>query len=101
VTISYADGLTQQRTAELPAPLRHDLSLLAAAEALFLKASARRVRIRAMRLVCTCLTAGIRQFDLFATPTVEPRQEALQQALDSVRARHGRNVVRWGRTLQA
>lgn len=99
LTITYADGVIEQRTADLLAPLSHDLPLFAAAEELFLKASSRRVRIRAMRLLCSRLAAEARQLELFAAPSADPRQQALQDALDQLRGRHGSEALRWGRAL--
>ncbi|MFA5516918.1 MAG: DNA polymerase IV [Desulfuromonadales bacterium] len=99
LSITYADGVNEQRTANLPAPLSHDRPLFAAAEDLFARTASRRVRIRAMRLACGRLTAEERQLELFAAPIVAPQEEALQDALDRLRGRHGREVLCWGRAF--
>jgi DNA polymerase-4 len=99
LTVTYADGVTERRTAAFPAPLSHDLPLFAAAEDLFRRACGRRVRVKALRLACGRLTFDDRQLDLFAPPPTEPNRQALQEALDRLRERHGRDAVRWGRTL--
>ena len=100
LVITYADGLAEQRTTLLPAPHSHDLLLFAAAEELFRKACRRRVRVRALRLACGRLGAEDRQLALFAPPpALAPSREALQEALDRLRTRYGRDAVRWGRSL--
>lgn len=98
LTLSYADGVSEERALLLPEPASHDLPLFAAAEELFRRGCLRRVRIKAMRLACTRLCAGERQLDLFAQPVSAPRK-SLQDALDRLRERHGRDAVRWGRTV--
>ncbi len=97
--ITYADGISEQRTQTLSLPLDHDLLLYGVAEELFLKACQRRVRIRGMRLNCTRLSGSGRQLDLFASSSVSPQLESLQSALDGLRQRHGMQAVRWGRSI--
>ncbi len=99
LAVTYADGVREERSAALAAPLSHDLPLFAAAEDLFAKTASRRVRIRALRLACGRLTDEERQLDLFTTPSVSPREQALQDALDRLRGRHGREVLCWGRAF--
>jgi DNA polymerase IV len=99
LAVTYADGVAEQRSTDLPSPISHDLPLFAAAEALFQKACARRVRLRGMRLLCSRLTAEARQLDLFSVPSVSAEQQALQGALDRLRDRHGRDAIQWGRAF--
>jgi len=100
LTLSYADGVSEQGTADLSSALSHDLPLMAAVEVLFYRTCKRRVRLKGMCLVCGRLTSGKRQMDLFS-PEGEPaaHQEALQEALDRLRGAYGMAAVRWGRTL--
>ena len=99
LTLTYVDGIGEQRTQILPHPIDHDLLLYHMAEALFLKACQRRVRIRGMRLDCTRLSGVGSQLDLFAASPVSPRLESLQKTLDGLRERYGMQAVRWGRSL--
>jgi DNA polymerase IV len=99
LAITYADGISEQRTQTLALPLDHDLLLYQVADELFLKACRRRVRIRGMSLNCTRLSGAGRQLDLFASSTVSPQLESLQSALDGLRERYGMQAVRWGRSL--
>jgi DNA polymerase IV len=100
LAVTYADGVAEQRATDLPYPISHDLPLFAAAEALFCQTCTRRVRLRGMRLLCSRLTAEARQLGLFDTPTVSAEQQALQDALDRLRERHGRDAIRWGKTCK-
>jgi DNA polymerase-4 len=101
LTLSYADGVTEQGTASLDAPLAHDLALFASVEELYYKTCRRRVRLRGMRLVCGRLTARSGQLELFAAePTLSPHVEALQDSLDHLRTKYGMAAVRWGRGIR-
>ncbi len=100
LTIIYTDGAVEKRSSFLPAPLNHDLLLYEAAEELFFQACVRRVRLRGMRLLCDRLTLESGQaclFPLVSGPS--PKQAALQEVLDRLRGRYGREAVRWGRAL--
>jgi len=97
--LTYADGIGEQRSRDLPCPVDHDLLLYQAAEELFFAACRRRVRLRGMRLRCGRLSGTHRQLDLFASAGVPPQLEALQNALDGLRQRYGMEAVRWGRSL--
>jgi len=102
LTITYVDGISEQRTQTLTSPVNHDLLLYQVAEELFLNAYQRRVRLRGMRLACDKLAGVGRQLDLFASPSsVTPQQESLQKALDDLRKRYGMQTVRWGRALSS
>ncbi|MBN2428215.1 MAG: DNA polymerase IV [Deltaproteobacteria bacterium] len=100
LTIIYTDGAVEKRSSFLPVPLNHDLLLYEAAEELFFQACVRRVRLRGMRLLCDRLTLESGQaclFPLVSGPS--PKQAALQEVLDRLRGRYGREAVRWGRAL--
>ena len=100
LSLTFADSVTQQGKVDLPCPVANDLALFAALEDLFYKTCARRVRLRALRLACGRLASGKRQLDLFSDQTPASLQgEALQDALDALRSRHGLDSVRWGRSL--
>jgi len=100
LTLIYADGAVEKRSASPATPLSHDLLLYEAAEKLFFRACARRVQVRGLRLLCDRLSAEYGQGDLFpAAPGPSPGQIALQEALDRLRRRFGREAVLWGRTL--
>lgn len=100
LTVTYADGISEQVTASFPSPRSHDLALFSAAEGLFLGACRRRVRVKAMQLHCTRLAAENLQMDLFAAADEpNPRQAALQGALDRLREKHGMTTIRWGRSI--
>jgi DNA polymerase-4 len=102
LTLTYADGVTEQGTASLDAPLAHDLALFASVEELYYKTCRRRVRLRGMRLVCGRLTARSGQLELFAAePTLSPHVEALQDSLDHLRTKYGMAAVRWGRGIRS
>jgi DNA polymerase-4 len=98
--LTYADGVMEQGTASFPNPVANDLALFAALEDLFYKTSKRRLRLRVIRLVCGRLSAGSSQLGLFdPDPADRPTTDALQDALDQLRTRHGMATVRWGRSL--
>jgi DNA polymerase IV len=101
LSVSYADGVTEQGTASLCVPSSLDFSLYAAAEELFLSTCRRRVRVRGLRLACGAIAEGTRQLELFSPrPEADPRRVALQGALDGLREKFGREAVRWGRVLR-
>ncbi len=100
LTVTYADGVAMQRSSSLPAPASHDLLLFAAAEELFRQVCMRRVRVKGLKIVCTGLVPEPRQLELFSgVAGAAPHHVALQNALDCLRARHGRASIHWGRTL--
>lgn len=94
LTLFYEDGVSEERKAPFSAPESRDRALLSAAEALFDRGCNRRVRIKGMRLLCRRLAGENRQLPLFAEEEVDPRLDALQGALDTLRRRHGMDVVR-------
>jgi len=100
LTLTYADGVMEQGTVSLDAPLSHDVAMFASVEDLYYKTCRRRVRLRGVRLVCSRLSARIDQLELFAAaPTLSPHAEALQDSLDQLRTRYGMTAVRWGRSF--
>ncbi len=100
LTLTFADGVTEQGKADLLPPVANDLALFASLEDLFYQTCRRRVRLRALRLACSRLSAGKRQLDLFDDQmAVSLHDEALQEALDHLRTKHGMDTVRWGRSL--
>lgn len=102
LTISYVDGMTEQRSSTFATPQNHDLLLYAAAEDLFHRACGRRVRVKAMKLVCSRFEIENRQMGLFADiSTVSGQQQALQEALDYLRTKYGMTKVQWGRSMDA
>jgi len=102
LTVSYVDGMTEQRSSTLATPQNHDLLLYAAAEKLFHRTCDRRVRVKAMKLICSRFELENRQMGLFADiSTVSAQQQALQEALDHLRTKYGMSKVQWGRSMDA
>jgi DNA polymerase-4 len=98
--LTYADGVTEQGTAAFPHSVASDLALFAVLEDLYYKTGKRRLRLRVIRLVCGRLSAGSSQLGLFdPEPAAFPATDALQDALDRLRTRHGMASVRWGHSL--
>ncbi|HWI41053.1 MAG TPA: DNA polymerase IV [Verrucomicrobiae bacterium] len=93
--VGYADGVTEQRSTQVPSAST-DAPLFSAAEELFLRTCRRRVRVRSLRLACDISDAG--QPELFQADEIL-EASALQEALDTLRQRFGRGAVRWGRTI--
>lgn len=98
--IQYADGVTARRTARIHPPCHLDRTLFHSARALLEQAAGRRVRLRRVALHCLDLRLGALQEDLFPPEVLFSeaalRREALQQALDRIRHRFGREALRWG-----
>ena len=102
LTVSYADGVTDQGTKRLVHPLSLDIPLFAAVEELFRSTCRRRVRVRGLRLCCDQPAEQRKQLELFPQEqNVFRRETALQEALDRLREKHGPQTVRWGRALAA
>ena len=103
LSVRYADGVTQQGKKVLPAPTSLDLALLGAVEELFFTVCKRRQRVRGLRLTCDQVAEDAGQMDLFApvTAKVSQKQCDLQETLDLLREKHGRDAVRWGKGLVA
>jgi DNA polymerase-4 len=95
--VRYADGVEERTTHPFARPEHRDERLLAAASALLERAGKRRVRVAGLQLECTPLLPRDRQLELFAIPDADAeRRERLQDALDTLRRRHGMEAVRRG-----
>ena len=103
LSVMYADGVSEQGKKLLCSPTSLDLMLLCAVEELFFATCKRRQRVRGLRLSCDQVSEDAGQMELFAptTATVSQKQYDLQQTLDSLREKHGRDAVRWGKGLPA
>jgi DNA polymerase IV len=101
LSVMYADGVTEQGKKVLPSATALDLLLLQEVEQLFFSTCKRRQRVRGLRLSCDQVAADAGQLELFApvTAQVPPKQFSLQETLDALREKHGKNVVRWGKGL--
>lgn len=101
LSISYADGVTEEGKKTLPAPVSLDLVLLSAAEELFFATCKRRQRVRGLRLCCDQVGAAAGQLELFAPAAskASQRQIDLQGTLDGLRNKYGEGVVRWGKGI--
>jgi len=98
--IQYADAVLAQRSCRLRPPTHLDLFLFQATHRLLLDAAQRRTRIRRITIHCTHLACLSQQPELFAGGTLSPsaaRREALQQALDEIRSRFGKESIRLGK----
>ncbi|MBJ6725212.1 DNA polymerase Y family protein [Geomesophilobacter sediminis] len=105
LSISYADGVSEEGKKVLDEPTAFDLLLFVAVEKLFLTTSKRRQKVRGLRLSCDQVAQAAGQMELFAPPPerkgVSRQQEALQRTLDQLREKHGREVLQWGRGIVA
>ena len=103
LSVMYADGVTQQGKKTLPAPTSLDLALLAEVEELFFSTCKRRQRVKGLRLGCDEVAGETGQMDLFAPAAAEAPKKLndLQETLDLLREKHGRDAVRWGKGLAA
>lgn len=103
LSVMYADGVTQQGKKILTSTTSLDLPLLAAAEELFLSTCKRRQRVKGLRLSCDQAAGEAGQMDLFAPAAayLSRKESDLQETLDLLREKHGRNAVRWGKGMAA
>lgn len=101
LSVSYADGVTEEGKRLLRRPVSLDLMLLAEVEELFFATCKRRQRVRGLRLSCGRIGEDAGQMELFAPEVgeVSSRQVALQETLDALRERHGSKVVSWGKGI--
>ena len=102
ITLDHSDGIRRSRRFAVKPATANDLTLFRLArQALFL-AWTRRVRVRHVRLVCDRLVFPPAQLDLFPECRKEKqKQDNLVTALDCIRDRFGRDMIRMGRTLAA
>jgi DNA polymerase-4 len=103
LSVMYADGVTEQGKKTLAVPTSLDLLLLCAVEELFFTTCKRRQRVRGLRLSCDQVAEDAGQMDLFAPVAAQAsqRQFDLQDTLDALREKHGRDAIRWGKGLAA
>lgn len=103
LSVMYADGAAQEGKSTLATPTSLDLMLLRAVEELYFQTCKRRQRVRGLRLSCDQVAGDAGQMDLFAQAEarVSQKQHDLQETLDALREKHGRNAVRWGKGLAA
>ncbi|HJV65652.1 MAG TPA: DNA polymerase IV [Geomonas sp.] len=100
LSVMYADGVTEEGKKILAMPTSLDLLLLPEVEALFFTTCKRRQRVRGLRLSCDQVAEDAGQLDLFAPPAelvASKKKCDLQETLDALREKHGKNVVRWGK----
>ena len=99
LALTYSDGFFSHEKVRTHVPADDDRVLFARALDLFFEASARRVQIASMRLVCGGLCGRDPQPDLFE-PAADPSKAGpLQESIDRVRDRFGDGAVRWGRCV--
>ena len=103
LSVMYADGVSQEGKKILPSPTSLDLLLLREVEQLFFSTCKRRQRVRGIRLSCDQVAEEAGQLDLFALAEVRVSQKQcdLQETLDALREKHGKEAVRWGKALPA
>lgn len=89
--LRWADFSTITRQTTLPHPTDLDAEIYEAAAALFEKAWASRAPVRLIGVGVSGLQEPVEQLGLWETPSERGRR--LQQALDAVRARFGRDAV--------
>jgi DNA polymerase IV len=101
LSVMYADGVTEQGKKLLSTPTSLDLPLLQAVEELFFATCKRRQRVRGLRLSCDQVAEDAGQLELFAQAAADVSQKQcdLQEALDSLRDKHGKGAVLWGKGI--
>jgi len=90
--VTYTDGLQAQGTWRFPVPVTHDGEMMKAAQALLPRVLRRRVRVRTLRCDLGALTPDPGQLDL--EERYETKVRALQESLDRIRNRFGREGIR-------
>jgi DNA polymerase-4 len=91
--IRYADHQEDGRRLKMEPPPRSSTALYAHALPVLDRILRRRTRVRSMHLQLTDLSPGSVQLELFADPRPERRLK-LELALDALRLRYGKSVVR-------
>lgn len=99
VKIRYADYTTVTRSATLPRPVRTDGAIWGAASDLFPRHAGRGPWRLVGVQIANLLNADWRQLSLLEDHERETREERLAAALDALKARYGKDVVRRGRAL--
>ncbi len=98
VTVDYSDGRRWARQIRVTPPTANDLALFPFTQRALQLATARRTRVRHLRLVCDRLAFPPAQLPLFeAERRIVLRQEHLVAALDRVRERFGGSAVCFAR----
>ncbi|NUP89465.1 MAG: DNA polymerase IV [Candidatus Sumerlaeia bacterium] len=95
VTLKLRDSAFQTvtRAATLPTATSHDDPILEAARDLFLRQWRRGSRVRLLGVTASSLADDRQQLDLIDAPAGE-RMEALERAVDAIRAKHGQESIR-------
>jgi len=97
LALTYSDGFFSRKTMRPHAPTDNDRALFKEVLDLFLEASARRVGIASMKLVCRGLCGRDPQLDLFDPAGAGPEKAgSLQKAIDKVREKFGTSAIMWG-----
>ncbi len=104
LTIRYSDQLEATKHDRVSPETCWECDLSAVAVSLFHRCMRRRIRLRAMTLSTSCLSAYAEQFSLFdARPLEEQRKhdraKQLAVALDTLHTRFGEQSIRYGRSL--
>jgi len=90
--VRYTDSFERIRRRSLKQPVILDLDLMSCARELLEKAMDRRVRVRGLNLKLKKLRPGCFQMDLF-DPDNRKNERSLQEALDGIRRRFGRQSI--------
>lgn len=100
IALDYSDGIRCVRQAAAKPATANDLTLFKTARQALNLARVRRLRIRHMRLTCDCLVFPPAQMALFPEDRqIREKQDRIVAAIDCVRSRFGRGMIRTGRTL--
>jgi DNA polymerase-4 len=96
--IRYADGVTARRQGSLPPLAGHfDRHLFRMLRAAFDQLVQRRIAVRRLILEFSGLLMPARQLSLFPWEEASlAAEQRLQQAVDGIRRRHGRQAIFWG-----
>jgi DNA polymerase-4 len=98
ILLDHSDGVRCIRQMKVNPPSANDILLFKTARSLLRLALIRRVRVRHMRLICEKPVFPPAQLDLFPDP-VRHQQEKLIAAMDRIRDRFGREIIRMGRAM--
>ncbi len=95
IKIRWSDFSTHTRQLTLPEPADQDSVIEAAARHLFDQIWKRGTPVRLLGVGASGLVTGVRQLSLWDTPNEKERR--LLEAVDALRARYGREIVRRGK----
>ena len=97
--IRYSDQVETKRRLQLPRLSFWDFDLYGPLEELFLKVCNRRVRVRFMKVWFWDMSPDSGQLSLFHDHAPgEEKQSHVIEALDHIRARHGAETIKYGKT---